>query len=42
MQKHISLYLGLFITIGLVLWLLFAAKNGTLNLGAAADLLKIR
>ncbi|MFY9484262.1 MAG: hypothetical protein WAP74_01410 [Patescibacteria group bacterium] len=42
MQKHISLYLGLFITTGLILWLVFAARSGNLNLGAASDFLLLR
>ena len=42
MQRHVSLIFGLVITIGLLAWLLAAIKNGTLDLRAAAEALKIR
>lgn len=42
MQRHISLVIGLTITFGLALWLVFAIRNGTLDLGAAADFLRVR
>lgn len=42
MQRHVSLIMGLIITFGLLFWLVLAAKNGTLDLGAAADFLAPR